>query len=185
MRNILWLSYLSPEEQIAFCKNLVNGLHIKSMIRIIPSHSIGHWLAETNNNWYNFIGSNFDWSATSEGPDYWLEICNRTHPEFVGDIAYNAGLTHLIKMPYRMQVQFLRNLSTVNATGGFWSGDRRISSLEIDKPFWPIDIYLLGSFHSFEEFITNSFIWTLSPERRSYWEGIANCTEYNTKIIKI
>ena len=66
-KGIEWLSMMSKEEQVLFLKNLNNVSKIK----------ISNYLMADYKTFRQFIICSFGWGETTEGVDFWSEICTR------------------------------------------------------------------------------------------------------------
>jgi hypothetical protein len=177
MKNLQWLSYLTTGEQVLFCKNLVN---LSAKIKTKVYASIAEYLIDTPRNWDGFIGGGFVWEGSPEGHDYWSLIANRDYPtEFIQDIHPDAGVWQLLKMPYRLQVTFLKNLSSIPGTGCIYENKKTLIVDDVSTTkMWPISRYLLSEFNSFESFLVNSFEWERAPEKRYFWEQLSTHRKY-------
>jgi len=60
------------------------------------------------------------------------------------------GLYYLNKLPYAVQVKYLKNLDNVGS----------------------ISFFLQSKFQSFEVFMKRGFVWNSTPEGRQYWSDI-------------
>lgn len=177
MKHLQWLSYLTPGEQILFCKNLVN---VSASIKIGTYSSIAEYFIFESKDWTTFVGGSFNWGNTPEGHEYWSLIFRRSfHIESHRDLHPNAGVWQLLKMPYRLQVAFLKNLSNIGGTGSIFENKKVLTSRDCSKTMrWPIARFLLSEFDNFESFLVNSFEWEKAPEKRYFWEQLSTHRKY-------
>jgi hypothetical protein len=176
MKNLQWLSYLTTGEQVLFCKNLVN---LSAKIKIKVYASIAHYFIDRPRNWDGFISGGFVWSSSPEGHDYWSLIGDRDPIMLDCDIHPDAGVWQLLKMPYRLQVTFLKNLSSIPGTGCIYENKKTLIVDDVSTTkMWPISRYLLSEFNSFESFLVNSFEWERAPEKRYFWEQLSTHRKY-------
>jgi hypothetical protein len=75
----------------------------------------------------------------------------------------NTGLYYLSKVPYKVQVQILKNITEYSMrTGRDWTISKDLQKL----------------YRSYRSFIHTTFVWSDTPEGTTYWQE--NVIKYST-----
>jgi hypothetical protein len=153
---IYWLDNLTGEEQVQFCKNRVN---LRSHSRIFQKETIAEYLLSEFDTFSTFIDSGFVWSLSTEPEGFWMEMSQRNDSgSMVMDSRSltGSGIMYLAKLPYNLQVLYLKRFSESTEDGGI-----------------TISRHLLSALLSYNKFVSAGFTWSDTPEGYGFWKKVS------------